>query len=62
VEYFVLNFPPGTSKWNKVEYRFFCYITKNWQGQWLIDIQTAIELIGTTTTGHAVICVWDDSE
>lgn len=54
----VSHFPPGTSKWNKVEHRLFCYITKNWQGRPLIDIQTAVNLIGSTTTssGLKVIC------
>ena len=60
----VSHFPPGTSKWNKVEHRLFCYITKNWQGRPLIDVQTAIDLIGATqtATGLKVICVRDDSE
>ena len=60
----VSHFPPGTSKWNKVEHRLFCYITKNWQGKPLIDIQTAIDLIGATrtTTGLKVVCVRDDNE
>ena len=60
----VSHFPRGTSKWNKVEHRLFCYITKNWQGQPLIDVQTAVDLIGatTTTTGLKVICVRDDTE
>ena len=64
LEVVVSHFPPGTSKWNKVEHRLFCYITKSWQGQPLIDIQTAIDLIGTTrtTTGLTVICVRDDTE
>ena len=60
----VSHFPRGTSKWNKVEHRLFCYITKNWQGQPLVDVQTAIDLIGATqtTTGLKVICVRDDTE
>lgn len=60
----VSHFPPGTSKWNKVEHRLFCYITKNWQGKPLIDVQTAIDLIGTTTTtsGLEVICVRDETD
>jgi len=59
----VSHFPPGTSKWNKVEHRLFCYITKNWQGKPLVDVQTAIDLIGSTntTTGLVVICVRDDT-
>jgi len=60
----VSHFPPGTSKWNKVEHRLFCYITKNWQGKPLVDIQTAIDLIGCTrtSTGLKVVCVRDDTE
>jgi len=58
----VSHFPPGTSKWNKVEHRLFCYISKNWQGKPLIDIETAIALIGSTTTkaGLKVLCERDD--
>jgi hypothetical protein len=64
LEIAVSHFPPGTSKWNKVEHRLFCYISKNWQGQPLIDVQTAVDLIGSTrtTTGLKVICVRDDTE
>jgi hypothetical protein len=60
----VSHFPAGTSKWNKIEHRLFCYISKNWQGKPLIDVQTAVELIGSTrtTTGLKVICVRDDTE
>ena len=60
----VSHFPTGTSKWNKVEHRLFCYISKNWQGQPLVDVQTAVDLIGspTTATGLNVICVRDDTE
>ncbi|MDR0303854.1 MAG: ISAzo13 family transposase [Chitinispirillales bacterium] len=60
----VSHFPTGASKWNKVEHRLFCYISKNWQGKPLIDVQTAVELIGSTstTTGLEVICVRDDAE
>jgi len=59
----VSHFPPGTSKWNKVEHRLFCYISKNWEGKPLVDIETAIDLIGSTrtTTGLEVICVRDDN-
>lgn len=64
LEVHVSHFPPGTSKWNKVEHRLFCYISKNWQGQPLVDVQTAVDLIGSTTTnaGLGVICVRDDTE
>jgi len=60
----VCHFPPGTSKWNKVEHRLFCYISKNWQGKPLIDVKTAIDLIGSTkaSTGLEVICVRDDTK
>jgi hypothetical protein len=60
----VSHFPPGTSKWNKVEHRLFCYISKSWQGRPLIDVQTAVDLIGSTVTkpGLKVICVRDDAE
>ncbi|MCL1982498.1 MAG: ISAzo13 family transposase [Clostridiales bacterium] len=60
----VSHFPRGASKWNKVEHRLFCYITKNWQGKPLVDVQAAVDLIGSTrtTTGFEVICVRDDTE
>jgi len=63
LEIHVSHFPPGTSKWNKVEHRLFCYISKNWQGKPLVNIETAIDLIGTTTTttGLKVICQRDDT-
>ncbi len=64
VEVEVSHFPPGTSKWNKVEHRLFCYISKNWQGKPLVDVQTAVDLIGSTQTdtGLEVICVRDNTE
>jgi hypothetical protein len=46
----VCHFPPGTSKWNKVEHRLFCFITKNWRGKPLVSRQAVVELIGSTTT------------
>jgi len=57
LEIHVCHFPPGTSKWNKVEHRLFCYISRNWQGKPLISVEAAIKLIGstTTTTGLKVI-------
>ena len=63
IEIHVSHFPPGTSKWNKVEHRLFSYISRNWQGKPLIDVETAIELIGSTTTntGLKVICHCDDN-
>jgi hypothetical protein len=58
IDIYVCHFPPGTSKWNKVEHRLFCYISKNWEGKPLVDVQTAVNLIGSTTTntGLTVIC------
>jgi DNA-binding transcriptional regulator GbsR (MarR family) len=60
----ISHFPRGTSKWNKVEHRLFCYISQNWRGKPLVDVQTAIDLIGSTstTTGLKVICVRDDTD
>jgi len=46
----VCNFPPGTSKWNKIEHRMFCHISQNWRGRPLISREVIIALIGTTTT------------
>jgi hypothetical protein len=59
---YVSHFPPGTSKWNKIEHRLFCYISKNWVGKPLINIETVVNLISSTTTktGLSVICMLDD--
>jgi hypothetical protein len=46
----VCHFPPGTSKWNKIEHRLFCFITNNWRGRPLTSHQTIVELISNTTT------------
>jgi transposase len=61
LEVHVSHFPPGTSKWNKVEHRMFCYISSHWKGQPLINVETVIQLIGSTTTtkGLKIICVKD---
>ena len=58
----VCHFPPGTSKWNKIEHRLFSFITINWKGRQLTDYRTVVELIGatTTSTGLTVQAVWDD--
>ena len=45
LEVMVCHFPPGTSKWNKIEHRLFCYISRNWEGKPLIDIQTMVNFI-----------------
>jgi len=46
----VCHFPPGTSKWNKIDHRLFSYISMNWRGQPLISHQVIVALIGATTT------------
>ena len=46
----VSHFPPGTSKWNKIEHKMFCFISKNWRGRPLIDTATIVQLIANTTT------------
>jgi hypothetical protein len=51
----VSHFPPGTSKWNKIEHKMFCFISKNWRGKPLIDAATIVQLIGNTTTTAGLI-------
>ena len=46
----VHHYPPGTSKWNKIEHRLFCHITQNWRGRPLTSRVAVVELIGATTT------------
>lgn len=57
----VCHFPPGTSKWNKVEHRLFSFISSNWRGEPLRDYETVVQLIAKTTTakGLAVVCRLD---
>ena len=57
----VCHFPPGTSKWNKVEHRLFSFISSNWRGEPLRDYQTIVRLIAATTTakGLTVMCRLD---
>lgn len=50
----VCHFPPGTSKWNKIEHRMFSFITKNWRGKPLIDRATIVSLIGSTKTANGL--------
>ena len=50
LEISVCHFPPGTSKWNKIEHRMFSYISQNWRGKPLISIETIVNLIGSTKT------------
>jgi hypothetical protein len=46
----VCHFPPGTSKWNKIEHRMLCHITENWRGRPLVSREVVVNLIGHTTT------------
>jgi len=50
LELTVCHFPPGTSKWNKIEHRMFCHISQNWRGRPLTSRQVVVKLIGSTTT------------
>ena len=62
----VCHFPPGTSKWNKIERRLFCFITKNWQGRPLRTYKTVVNLIAsastTTKTGLRVQAAIDENK
>jgi len=59
----VLHYPPGTSKWNKIEHRMFAFISKNWQGIPLESTSVIVNLIGSTTTtkGLSIRCVLDEN-
>ena len=63
IEIAVCHYPPGTSKWNKIEHRMFSYISKHWRGIPLISHEVVVNLIaGTTTkTGFNVQCVLDNN-
>lgn len=50
----VCHFPPGTSKWNKIEHRMFCHITANWRGRPLVSREVVVNLIGNTTTAKGL--------
>ena len=58
----VHHYPPGTSKWNRIEHRMFCHITQNWRGKPLESRLAVVELIGATTTkaGLTVDCALDE--
>ncbi|TQS85866.1 MAG: hypothetical protein A3208_00460 [Candidatus Methanoprimaticola hominis] len=60
----VSHFPPGTSKWNKIEHSLFSYITRNWKGQPLENYEIIVNLIGATTNskGLKVKCILDSWE
>lgn len=51
----VTHFPPGTSKWNKIEHKLFSFIAMNWRGQPLVDYQTIVNLISSTTTKSGLV-------
>ena len=50
----MVHYPPGTSKWNKIEHRMFSFITENWRGRPLTDIRTIVELIARHSRQRAV--------
>jgi len=60
----VCHFPPATSKWNKIEHRLFCFITKNWRGRPLTSYQAIVNLIASTTStkGLTVQAALDEHE
>ena len=60
----VRHFPPGTSKWNKIEHRMFCHITENWRGRPLLSRMAVVELIAATRTskGLALKAGLDESD
>ena len=58
----VHHYPPGTSKWNRIEHRLFCQITQNWRAKPLVDRISIVQLIGSTTTktGLKIECALDE--
>jgi transposase len=57
----VCHYPPGTSKWNKIEHRLFCHITRNWQGIPLETLEIVVQSIGATTTATGLeVHAWLD--
>jgi Rhodopirellula transposase DDE domain len=64
VEITVCHYPPGTSKWNKVEHRMFSFITKNWRGKPLTSYQVIVELVAATATetGLRILAEWDHGD
>ena len=55
LEIAVCHFPPGTSKWNKIEHRLFSYISQNWRGKPLVSHEVVIKLIAATTTKTGLV-------
>jgi hypothetical protein len=64
LEILICHYPPGTSKWNKIEHRLFSFITQNWRGKPLITYEVIVNLIGATKTtkGLRVDCELDDTK
>ena len=64
LEIIVCHFPPGTSKWNKIEHRLFSFISKNWRGRPLVSYEVIVNLIASTTTrtGLEVYARLDEGE
>jgi hypothetical protein len=60
----VCHFPPGTSKWDKIEHRMFCHITRNWRGRPLTSRAVVVNLIGDTRTeaGLKVLAELDENQ
>jgi hypothetical protein len=55
LDIYVSHFPPGTSKWNKIEHRLFSYISKNWRAKPLTSLLVILSLIGATTTENGLV-------
>jgi hypothetical protein len=54
LEITVVHYPPGTSKWNRIEHRMFSFISMNWRGRPLVSYRTIVELISNTTTAKGL--------
>ncbi|MGB0879371.1 MAG: ISAzo13-like element transposase-related protein, partial [Polaribacter sp.] len=55
IEIHVCHFPPGTSKWNKIEHRMFSHITKNWRARPLVSLEVIVNLIANTKTSKGLV-------
>jgi hypothetical protein len=51
----VCHLPPGTSKWNKIEHRLFCHITRNWRGRPLVSLEAVVNLIANARTDKGLV-------
>lgn len=59
----ICHYPPGTSKWNKIEHRLFCHITRNWRGTPLETLEVVVNLIGSTKTKEGLeVHAWIDGK